>query len=426
VCCARADLDPPFAVIDLETTGLFPARGDRVIEVAVVRVEPDGSITDRYVTLVNPDRDLGPTALHGISAQQLLGAPPFARVAGDVTCRLRGAVVVGHNVRFDLAFLAAELTRLGHPAPTPPALCTMALGSRLGLAENGRALTDLCMAVGVTNVHPHSAGDDAGSTAALLVCLLERARNSGLASLGELGLIPGDGSCWPQIAPSGVAHTRQHAEWAARAQPSYLATLVSRLPAVSVVSHRPDHAPYLDLLDRVLEDGILTEQEAEGLVTAARDVYQLGRPDVIALHEQYVLGLSAAALEDRVVTEGEREEIGRVIRLLGVSLTTEEALGRAAEGTPDVQAGESLRGKRVCFTGELRACVGGVPVIREMAESLATHAGLIVQGGVTKQLDMLVVADPHTMSGKAKKARQYGTRIITEQAFWRALGLAVS
>jgi DNA polymerase-3 subunit epsilon len=52
-------------------------------------------------------------------------------------------------------------------------------------------------------------------------------------------------------------------------------------------------------------------------------------------------------------------------------------------------------------------------------------AGLEVADSVTKKLDILVVADPHTQSGKARKARQYGTRIVHEPVFWQMLGVTV-
>ena len=58
-----------------------------------------------------------------------------------------------------------------------------------------------------------------------------------------------------------------------------------------------------------------------------------------------------------------------------------------------------------------------------MAEQLAADAGLRVMERVTKKLDMLVVADPASQSGKAKKAREYGIRILAEPVFWRLLGL---
>ena len=85
----------------------------------------------------------------------------------------------------------------------------------------------------------------------------------------------------------------------------------------------------------------------------------------------------------------------------------------------------SLRGKRVCFTGELQCTIGGEPIARERAEALAARAGCEVADSVTKKLDVLVLADPHSQSGKAKKARSYGVRILHEPLFWRAIGVDV-
>jgi DNA polymerase III epsilon subunit-like protein len=59
-----------FAVVDVETTGLFH-RIDRIIEIAVIRVDGNGNLVDEYVTLVNPNRDLGPTHIHGITAKEV-------------------------------------------------------------------------------------------------------------------------------------------------------------------------------------------------------------------------------------------------------------------------------------------------------------------------------------------------------------------
>jgi DNA polymerase-3 subunit epsilon len=85
----------------------------------------------------------------------------------------------------------------------------------------------------------------------------------------------------------------------------------------------------------------------------------------------------------------------------------------------------SLTGKSVCFTGELSSTIGGEPISRDLAEKLAEDAGLSVMSNVTKKLDLLVVSDPNTQSGKAKKARSYGTRILAEAVFWRMAGVAI-
>ena len=97
-----------FAVIDVETTGLFPGS-HRIAEIAVVHVEPDGTVSNRWETLVNPQRDLGPQHIHGIRAADVLQAPVFGDIAHDVMDLLAGRVLVAHNVRFDYRFVSHEL-----------------------------------------------------------------------------------------------------------------------------------------------------------------------------------------------------------------------------------------------------------------------------------------------------------------------------
>lgn len=89
------------------------------------------------------------------------------------------------------------------------------------------------------------------------------------------------------------------------------------------------------------------------------------------------------------------------------------------------KSSEDIRGKTIRFTGELQARVNGELITREIAQILARNAGLIVLNGVTKKLDILVVADPNTQSVKAKKAREYGTRILADAVFWRIIGVPV-
>jgi DNA polymerase-3 subunit epsilon len=90
-----------------------------------------------------------------------------------------------------------------------------------------------------------------------------------------------------------------------------------------------------------------------------------------------------------------------------------------------VLGNEQFVGKKVCFTGECQCLLSGKAITREMASELATGHGMLVAESVTKKLDLLVVSDPLTQSGKAKKARRYGIRIMHEPVFWRALGLKV-
>jgi DNA polymerase-3 subunit epsilon len=107
-------LDRPLAFFDLETTGIDPAR-DKIVEVAVVRVDPDGS---RRTALhrVNPGRPIPKeaTAIHGIGDDDVRDAPAFAAIAPGLSTLLEGADLAGFNVnRFDVPLLERELKEAG-------------------------------------------------------------------------------------------------------------------------------------------------------------------------------------------------------------------------------------------------------------------------------------------------------------------------
>lgn len=70
-----------YTVVDVETTGLVPERADRIVELAVTYVSHDGQVQDHWSTLVNPQRDVGPTRIHGITPSDVLKAPTFQELA---------------------------------------------------------------------------------------------------------------------------------------------------------------------------------------------------------------------------------------------------------------------------------------------------------------------------------------------------------
>ncbi|MFD7654752.1 DEAD/DEAH box helicase [Actinosynnema sp. NPDC059797] len=158
-----------YAVVDVETTG-FAARGrDRIVEVAVVRVSLDGTVLSEWTSLVNPQRPLAATEVHGITEDDVAGAPPFADLAPTLAAHLDGAVVVAHNASFDLNFLDAEFTRADHPFTPSATLCTMKLDHHVHRAGR-RKLQDCLTAVGMSATHgaAHRALADAKATADLL------------------------------------------------------------------------------------------------------------------------------------------------------------------------------------------------------------------------------------------------------------------
>ena len=121
------------AVVDVETTGLL--KSDRVIEVAAVVLNRRGEIIDEYDTLIDPQRDIGPTDIHGVTASMVSAAPTFQDVAASLGSRLHGAVLVAHNLSFDLRMLVNEFGRLGATLVSGDGICTLkATGERLNIA----------------------------------------------------------------------------------------------------------------------------------------------------------------------------------------------------------------------------------------------------------------------------------------------------
>lgn len=414
------------AVIDVETTGLNPYRHDRIVELAALVISLDGSVRREFVTLVNPERDIGPSRVHGLSTRDILAAPRFSEIAGALVEVLDGCVALaGHNVRFDHSFLTAEFDRLGYPFPDGPTLCTMQLAG-------GGSLSCACSDYGIAvEGEAHAACHDAWATAQLLATLLKDAPR--LAS----GISRQPPIAWPKIPKSSVRPLRRDDSRRREAEPpAYIQKLLTRVQP-DIPPHEENSAilPYTALLTRALEDRHVDDEEGHALVELATR-WGIPANQIQKANWNYLLSLGVAALADGVVTAAEWRDLRQVASLLGLdSRNLDEILQLAAERLWEVQTqplaavgalgGEKLAGKQVCFTGECQCLLKGEPITREMAAGLAARHGMIVAESVTKKLDMLVVADPLTQSGKAKKAHQYGIRIVHELVFWRALGLEV-
>jgi DNA polymerase-3 subunit epsilon len=111
----RLRLHRPLAVIDLETTGTDP--GARIVEIAIVRLEPDGRTADLH-RRVNPGIPIPPsaTAVHGISDDDVRDCPRFSDIAGEVRRFIGDADLGGYNAdRFDIPILLRELRDAGCP-----------------------------------------------------------------------------------------------------------------------------------------------------------------------------------------------------------------------------------------------------------------------------------------------------------------------
>ena len=155
-----------FVVVDVETTGTNPETAD-LVEVAAVRVS-GGMITDRWSTFVNPGRPIFGNQMHGITDADVAGAPSPAEAARAALDFVGDAILVGHSVGFDIAFLEAALGD-GSRIPFGSYLDTLTL-AREGYPDlPSYTLGELSRFFGVTLQQAHRALPDAEATAELLL-----------------------------------------------------------------------------------------------------------------------------------------------------------------------------------------------------------------------------------------------------------------
>lgn len=134
-------------VLDTETTGLDPAKGDRLIEIGAVEIIDKVATGRTFHVLVNPERDVPDEAfrVHGHSTQSLKDKPAFAAVVEDFLVFIGEDPLVIHNAEFDVRFLNAELGALGRLALVAERVVdTLALARRKhpGAANSLDALCD--------------------------------------------------------------------------------------------------------------------------------------------------------------------------------------------------------------------------------------------------------------------------------------------
>jgi DNA polymerase-3 subunit epsilon len=178
-----------FAVVDVETTGGRPENGDRITEIAVVTVK-DGTVTNVFETLVNPERSIPPfiTRLTNISWEMVRDKSPFRDVCADVLRALEGNVFVAHNANFDWRFVSAEVSRSTGRELTGRRLCTVRLARRLLPQLRSRSLDWVARHynVEIPMGMRHRAAGDALATAHCLLRLLDDARDHGCERWSEL------------------------------------------------------------------------------------------------------------------------------------------------------------------------------------------------------------------------------------------------
>jgi DNA polymerase III epsilon subunit-like protein len=299
------EVEAPFAVIDIATTGFSPANGDRIVEIAIARVDARGRIGDEYATLVNPGRDVGPLFLHGISSSEVRDVPAFADIAGELLDRLDGAIVVAHDAAFVERFLDVEFSRMGEVLPVSPALCSLWLARRTMRTPDHRLVT-LARHAGLAAVDTQTALGAVRTLAGLLPRMLAAHGEPprylcGLRPMPEL-----DCDADPKARLVGPPESGD----------AWMTSLLGRRALPAAAPGEVEAQRYVDAVTSALADGRLLGGEAQTLARLASSA-GLGAAQVETVHGRLLEHLRSAALTDAILTTGQIRKLRTAAAALG-------------------------------------------------------------------------------------------------------------
>ena len=177
-----------YTVFDTETTGLDPTRGDEILQIGATRIV-NGKILrgECFDQLVDPGRSIPEvsTGIHGIGPEHVRGKPPIAEILPAFHAFVGDAVLVGHNVAFDMRFLKLKEDASG-VVFNQPVLDTLLLSSVVHPNEALHSLEAIAARLGVpASTHRHTALGDALATAEVFLRLLPLLRQRGILTLSQ-------------------------------------------------------------------------------------------------------------------------------------------------------------------------------------------------------------------------------------------------
>jgi DNA polymerase-3 subunit epsilon len=167
-------------ILDTETTGLRADAGDRIIEIAAIKLDNNSLPTDAiFHCLIHPSREIlaQVSRIHGITLERLREAPRFGDIVDELLAFLGNGCLIAHNAPFDIGFLNAELKRLYRPALDVHVVDTLALARELYPKQKNN-LEALCARFGINVVgrETHNAVLDCHLLSQVYVNLIEARR----------------------------------------------------------------------------------------------------------------------------------------------------------------------------------------------------------------------------------------------------------
>jgi DNA polymerase III subunit epsilon len=298
-------LDIPFAIIDLETSGLDKSQ-HRIIEIAVKRITQSGDAIDEISTLINPgNSEVGPTFIHHIKPEDILDAPKFAEFAPELLSRLSNSIVVAHHAAFEDGFLGAEFARIGQGIKSIPCVDTLWLARQVVDLPNYKLATVLDF-FGIPEEDSHTALGDVRLLAKLLPILLKKSGSLKFSNKPTEFELPSTGL----KIKTRVSNLK-------KGEIGWLANMMRKLPESGQATSSEVAMRYTELLTQCLSDGKITGEEAKQLSKIA-GAGGLGTEQVRQIHKEYLSGFEKLALSDGKITATEQKNLDNIKIQFGI------------------------------------------------------------------------------------------------------------
>jgi DNA polymerase III epsilon subunit family exonuclease len=176
----------PFTFLDCETTGLSPRYGDKICEIALLKVR-GWEVQESYQTLVNPGRPISPGAMavNGITDAVVQDAPSFSEIAEKLIRIIGDSVIVAHNAKFDLSFLSAQFQNARVPLFDNVVIDTLIFARRYYHFPSN-SLGNICTFLNFSVKDEHRAMGDVVLTRMVFEKFLTDFKERGIATLEEV------------------------------------------------------------------------------------------------------------------------------------------------------------------------------------------------------------------------------------------------
>lgn len=419
-----------FSLIDLETTGLF--KNDRIVEISIRKVDFQGNEIEHLNTLVNPERDVGPQSIHKISALDVQNAPVFSELVGNILSIIDNSVLVGHNINgFDIKFLSREFEKAGlnFIYNEENTLDSLRFAKELKYPLKLEKLyKSIVKGSSIKKINFHNASED---TKALL----------------------------------NIFKTNDFKNWVLRQQvtpiffediPEKSKSLATRGEGLESVSSFIESIKYsekiIDLefdefnlnqysiaLQSYIEDKEVSDEEILKIQEFVSE-FNISIDEARQIHKHILDTYTDIALLDSKITDEEMYKLRQISKLLGIENYLEESIENSSNNNiknklldktisvlPLKRESnfyiENLKGKLVCFTGDILVVSSGQEYDKDGLTSVSKNKGINISSTLNKKVDILVAQDVFSQSSKIQKAKNYGIRILDSNDFARKIGV---